>query len=61
MNTTELAFFKSSYSGGDGDSCIEIAVSPATVHVRDSKVEEGPQLSLTPASWARFVSYAAEC
>ncbi|MGW0782789.1 DUF397 domain-containing protein [Streptomyces sp. NPDC002913] len=59
MNTIELTWFKSSYSGGDGDSCIEVAVASETVHVRDSKVEEGPRLSLTPASWARFVTYAA--
>lgn len=27
MNTTELAWFKSSYSGSDGDSCVEVALS----------------------------------
>ncbi|MFD9219376.1 DUF397 domain-containing protein [Streptomyces sp. NPDC060064] len=27
MSTTELAWFKSSYSGGDGDSCVEVALS----------------------------------
>lgn len=27
MNTSELAWFKSSYSGSDGDSCLEVAVS----------------------------------
>ncbi|MEV0218855.1 DUF397 domain-containing protein [Streptomyces sp. NPDC050704] len=26
-STTELAWFKSSYSGGDGDDCIEVALS----------------------------------
>ncbi|MGW4626923.1 DUF397 domain-containing protein [Streptomyces rubiginosohelvolus] len=26
MSTTPLAWFKSSYSGGDGDSCIEVAL-----------------------------------
>ncbi|MFE5243566.1 MULTISPECIES: DUF397 domain-containing protein [unclassified Streptomyces] len=60
MNTTGLTWFKSSYSGGDGDSCIEVAVSSETVHVRDSKVEEGPRLALTPSSWAPFVAFAAE-
>ncbi|MCX5417170.1 DUF397 domain-containing protein [Streptomyces sp. NBC_00059] len=59
MNTIELTWFKSSYSSGSGDSCIEVAVASETVHVRDSKVEEGPRLSLAPASWARFVTYAA--
>ncbi|MER7621576.1 DUF397 domain-containing protein [Streptomyces sp. NPDC126503] len=27
MSTTELAWFKSSYSGGDGDNCVEVALS----------------------------------
>ncbi|MDT0460427.1 DUF397 domain-containing protein [Streptomyces sp. DSM 41527] len=27
MSSTELAWFKSSYSGSDGDSCVEVALS----------------------------------
>lgn len=42
-DASELAWFKSSYSGGtDGESCVELAVTPGTVHVRDSKNVEGP-------------------
>ncbi|MGV9353387.1 DUF397 domain-containing protein [Streptomyces misionensis] len=59
-DASELAWFKSSHSGGnDGNSCVELAVSPGTVHVRDSKNTEGPRLALTPGAWARFVSYAS--
>lgn len=59
MSTHDLGWFKSSYSsGGDGD-CIEVAVAPGTVHVRDSKVVEGPQLALSPAAWRDFVARAA--
>ncbi|WP_328943803.1 DUF397 domain-containing protein [Streptomyces sp. NBC_00250] len=58
-DASELAWFKSSYSSGpDGDTCIEVATTPATVHVRDSKNLGGPQLALTPSAWAGFVSYA---
>lgn len=55
---SELAWFKSSYSGGnDGNSCVEIAAAPRTVHVRDSKHDAtGPRLAFTPASWTAFVS-----
>ena len=60
MNTTELSWFKSSYSSGSGDSCVEVALAPLTVRVRDSKVEQSPQLDLSPTSWTRFVSYAAQ-
>ncbi|MFE4665416.1 DUF397 domain-containing protein, partial [Streptomyces sp. NPDC056734] len=37
-DASDLAWFKSSYSdGNEGDSCVEIATTPGTVHVRDSK------------------------
>ncbi|MBJ7904431.1 MULTISPECIES: DUF397 domain-containing protein [unclassified Streptomyces] len=54
---SELTWFKSSYSSGnDGNSCVEIAVTPGTIHVRDSKHQTGPQLALTQATWTAFVS-----
>ena len=56
-----LAWFKSSYSSSsEGDSCVEVATTPATIHIRDSKVADGPRLSLAPAAWTDFVSYAAQ-
>ncbi|MFD5285757.1 DUF397 domain-containing protein [Streptomyces rubrogriseus] len=56
MNTTELAWFKSSYSsGGDGD-CVEVATCTGTIHVRDSKVRQGAQLALSPTAWTRFLN-----
>ncbi|MFD5131562.1 DUF397 domain-containing protein [Streptomyces olindensis] len=58
--TSELAWFKSSYSGSQGDDCVEVALTPATIHVRDSKDERSPQLALTPAAWARFLPYASQ-
>ncbi|MFC9619139.1 DUF397 domain-containing protein [Streptomyces sp. NPDC056930] len=59
MNNTELAWFKSSCSGSSGDSCVEVATASEAVHVRDSKVEQGPQLDLSPASWMSFVQKGA--
>lgn len=57
---SDLLWFKSSYSSsGDGNDCIEIANTPGTVHVRDSKNIGGPQLALTPDAWADFVTYAS--
>ncbi|MFI6050778.1 DUF397 domain-containing protein [Streptomyces violascens] len=50
-------WFKSSYSNGDGGSCVEIADDlPDLVPVRDSKVQEGPVLLFRAASWAAFVA-----
>ncbi|AWN26899.1 DUF397 domain-containing protein [Streptomyces sp. NEAU-S7GS2] len=60
MITTELAWFKSSYSGSSGDDCIEIATSPTTIHIRDSKDKAGPQLAVPAGAWAAFVGYAVE-
>ncbi|PZG89474.1 DUF397 domain-containing protein [Streptomyces sp. NTH33] len=60
-DASELVWFKSSYSDGpDGNSCVEIATAPRTIHVRDSKNTEGPQLALAPGAWAHFVTYASE-
>ena len=59
-DASELTWFKSSYSDGpDGNSCVELAVTPGTVHVRDSKNVEGPRLALTPGAWAHFLTYAS--
>ncbi|MFE2296110.1 DUF397 domain-containing protein [Streptomyces sp. NPDC059452] len=49
---------KSSHSADEGGACVEIAAHPAAVHVRDSKVIEGPTFSVTPAAWNTFAAYA---
>ncbi|MET9784960.1 DUF397 domain-containing protein [Streptomyces canus] len=59
MSTTELAWFKSSYSGDSSGDCIEVAVAPTAVHVRDSKITTGPQLALSPTTWSEFVAFAS--
>ncbi|WP_030197534.1 DUF397 domain-containing protein [Streptomyces sp. NRRL S-87] len=56
----ELAWFKSSYSdGSEGDSCVEVAATPHTIHVRDSKDITRPRLTFGTTAWAGFVAYAA--
>ncbi len=61
---SELMWFKSSHSGSQGDSCVEVAVSPTdvhttqAVHVRDSKHRHGPRLTLTPTAWHAFLGHA---
>ncbi|MFF6774026.1 DUF397 domain-containing protein [Streptomyces sp. NPDC012637] len=57
----ELDWFKSSYSdSSNGNDCVEVAATPGTVHVRDSKDTEGPRLAFGPGAWAGFVSFASE-
>ncbi|WKX72765.1 DUF397 domain-containing protein [Streptomyces sp. XD-27] len=48
---------KSSYSGPDKDSCIEVLDGhPTGVPVRDSKNPHGPALVFDPPGWAAFVA-----
>ena len=48
---------KSSYSGGSGGNCVEVARNrPGIVAVRDSKDPRGPRLILTPAEWSAFTA-----
>ncbi|MEV4035785.1 DUF397 domain-containing protein [Streptomyces umbrinus] len=56
MSTTELSWFKSSYSSGSDGDCVEVAASPAAIHVRDSKNTRGPRLDISPTAWGDFVA-----
>jgi hypothetical protein len=48
---------KSSYSNGDGGTCVEVADgSPGVVPVRDSKDPHGPALVFPAAAWAAFIA-----
>ncbi|TFE54413.1 DUF397 domain-containing protein [Streptomyces sp. ICN441] len=60
MSTTDqLRWFKSSYSGGEGDNCVEIALRPQAVHIRDSKDTRIRPLVVTPTAWTAFTTLAA--
>ncbi|WP_031522528.1 DUF397 domain-containing protein [Streptomyces sp. NRRL F-5123] len=53
-----VAWHKSSHSSGPDGDCVEVASCPGTVHVRDSKDKEGPQLAFSPAEWYHFLGFA---
>ncbi|MDX3457559.1 DUF397 domain-containing protein [Streptomyces sp. ME02-8801-2C] len=58
MSTSELHWFKSSYSdSGEPGDCVEVATTPAVIHIRDSKTPEAPHLTLAPAAWNSFVMH----
>ncbi|MET9964724.1 DUF397 domain-containing protein [Streptomyces sp. NPDC006356] len=52
-------WFKSSYSDGAGNNCVEVAdlagTTYAGVAVRDSKEPEGPALLFAPGSFSVFI------
>ncbi|QIB44000.1 DUF397 domain-containing protein [Streptomyces aureoverticillatus] len=53
-----LEWVKSSYSTADGPECVEVATTPDTIHIRDSKNPDGPQLAVTATAWSDFLPYA---
>ncbi|WP_328223265.1 DUF397 domain-containing protein [Streptomyces sp. NBC_00104] len=50
-----VTWFKSSYSGGEGNECVEIASLRARVGVRDSKVPRGAILTVSADTFAAFL------
>ncbi|MEU1528819.1 DUF397 domain-containing protein [Streptomyces fagopyri] len=56
--SSELKWYKSSYSTNDGPECVEVAATPHTIHIRDSKNTHGPRLAFTPDRWTAFVTFA---
>jgi hypothetical protein len=53
--STGLDWFKSSYSSDQQGNCVEVALRPHTVHVRDSKDVTRPALALSPSAWSAFL------
>jgi hypothetical protein len=60
MTTSELAWFKSSYSGTGGDNCVEIAFTVEAVLVRDSKDVRRHALAVSSRAWSAFAVLAAD-
>jgi hypothetical protein len=55
MEITDMSWRKSSHSGGNGGSCIEV-VSNRVVLVRDTTDRTGPMLAFSPAAWRQLVA-----
>ena len=47
---------KSSYSGGNGGSCVECADRSGVVLVRDTTDRDGGTLTVPADTWARFTA-----
>ncbi|MFF4255002.1 DUF397 domain-containing protein [Streptomyces sp. NPDC001663] len=60
MSTSELVWFKSSYSGSSGDDCVEVAITERAVCVRDSKDVTRPHFAVGREEWSRFVGFMTE-
>jgi Domain of unknown function (DUF397) len=57
MDLSRAEWRKSSWSGGNGGDCVEVARNlPGAVAVRDSKDPDGPTLTFTPDEWVAFTA-----
>ncbi|MEU2911719.1 DUF397 domain-containing protein [Streptomyces massasporeus] len=61
MSVPELHWFKSSYSSSsDINDCVEVARTPATIHIRDSKTPDTPHVTVDSTTWASFLTYVTD-
>ncbi|MGV9424341.1 DUF397 domain-containing protein [Streptomyces sp. NPDC003656] len=56
---TAYTWRKSSYSDSGGGNCVEVATCPHDIHVRDSKVPDGPHLTVSSTAWTSFLATGA--
>lgn len=47
---------KSSYSGGNGGDCVEVAESPQQAKIRDTKNRQAGHLTVPAAEWSAFLA-----
>ncbi|MCX4907607.1 DUF397 domain-containing protein [Streptomyces sp. NBC_00878] len=53
----QLKWFKSSYSDSEGSDCVEVALTPTTTHIRDTKLAAAsPELEVRAHAWSAFMS-----
>jgi Domain of unknown function (DUF397) len=55
MGTVATAWRKSTYSGGNGGECVEVAPADG-VMVRDTADRKGTTLSFSAPAWQEFLS-----
>lgn len=56
MEHIDEAWRKSTYSGSNGGGCVEAGQRPATIVVRDSRLNDSPVLRFSADDWRRFTA-----
>jgi hypothetical protein len=56
VSDDEFHWFTSSFSGGNGGSCVEVAFLPGAVAVRDTKDRALPPHHYSAARWVEFLT-----
>ncbi|GAA1933734.1 hypothetical protein GCM10009716_46200 [Streptomyces sodiiphilus] len=52
-----LRWYRSSHSDSAGGACVEVALGPSAVHVRDSKDHNQSLSPVRADAWAHFINY----
>lgn len=52
----DVTWRKAARSTSNGGQCVEVALLPDRVMVRDSKDPDGPRLAVTSDQWRAFVA-----
>ncbi|MBP2339859.1 hypothetical protein JOF41_006037 [Saccharothrix coeruleofusca] len=60
MAERDTGWFKSSYSTGGSNGCVEVRITDTGVGVRDSKNPAGPSFTFRAEAWAKFVGGLAK-
>jgi len=50
-----MTWQKSSYSGGTGGNCVEVAATPYFIGIRDTKNRDQGHLAVSPKAWRTFL------
>jgi hypothetical protein len=56
MEEHELTWRKASRSGTTGGNCVEVAMLPCRVMIRDSKDPRGPIITVNASDWRSFLT-----
>jgi hypothetical protein len=56
MDLSAATWHKSSYSSGGNDNCVEVAVLPGAVAIRDSKDPSGPAHVIHPDAFRHLTA-----
>ncbi|WP_330339733.1 DUF397 domain-containing protein [Streptomyces sp. NBC_00557] len=56
----DLVWFKSSYSGGNATECVETALVPGGVLIRDSKRPDSARVAVSTSAWTWFITSAVQ-
>ena len=56
MDLSSASWRKSSFSAGGGSNCVEVAVLPRALAIRDSKDPHGPVHLLRPAAFRDLIA-----